>query len=343
MDTYVVPLDHYGMADIEHVGGKNASLGEMIKNLSTLGVRVPGGFATTAQAYRDFLQQKETGQKPLADRIASAVANLDVENIDELEQAGQKIRGWIKEQALPERLRQETEAAWHGMQTAHGAQLSVAVRSSATAEDLPDASFAGQQETFLNIRSLDQLLTSIRDVYASLYNDRAIAYRVHQGFKHSDVALSVGVQHMVRSDLACSGVMFTLDTESGFREMVLITASYGLGEAIVQGAVNPDEFYVYKPALRAGKRALLRKNLGGKAIKMVFGKGGSTADTVETIDVDPSDSMQFSLTDEDAETLARYALTVEARDVFRRAQDGLSVGMCAIGCCEHRVPEYVPG
>ncbi len=311
MDTYVVPLDHFGMADIEHVGGKNASLGEMIKNLSTLGVRVPGGFATTAQAYRDFLQQKGTGQEPLADRIASVVANLDVENIDELEQAGQKIRGWIKEQALPERLRQEIEAAWHGMQTAHGAQLSVAVRSSATAEDLPEASFAGQQETFLNIRSLDQLLTSLHDVYASLYNDRAIAYRVHQGFKHSDVALSVGVQHMVRSDLACSGVMFTLDTESGFREMVLITASYGLGESIVQGAVNPDEFYVYKPALRAGKRALLRKNLGGKAIKMVFGKGGSTADTIETIDVDPADSMQFSLTDEDAETLARYALIVE--------------------------------
>ena len=311
MDTYVVPLDHFGMADIEHVGGKNASLGEMIKNLSTLGIRVPGGFATTAQAYRDFLQQKGTGQEPLADRIASVVANLDVENIDELEQAGQKIRGWIKEQALPARLRQEIEAAWQSMQTAHSADLSVAVRSSATAEDLPDASFAGQQETFLNIRSRDQLLTSIHDVYASLYNDRAIAYRVHQGFKHSDVALSVGVQHMVRSDLACSGVMFTLDTESGFREMVLITASYGLGESIVQGAVNPDEFYVYKPALRAGKRALLRKNLGGKAIKMVFGEGGSTADTVETIDVDPADSMQFSLTDEDAETLARYALIVE--------------------------------
>ena len=330
MDTYVVPLDHFGMADIEHVGGKNASLGEMIKNLSTLGVRVPGGFATTVQAYRDFLQQQGAGQKPLADRIASAVANLDVENIDELEQAGQKIRGWIKEQALSERLRQEIEAAWHGMQTAHGAKLSVAVRSSATAEDLPDASFAGQQETFLNIRSLDQLLTSIRDVYASLYNDRAIAYRVHQGFKHSDVALSVGVQHMVRSDLACSGVMFTLDTESGFREMVLITASYGLGESIVQGAVNPDEFYVYKPALRAGKRALLRKNLGGKAIKMVFGKGGSTADTVETIDVDPADSMQFSLTDEEAETLARYALTVEEHYGFpmdiewaKDGQDGL--------------------
>jgi len=310
LEAYVVPLNQVGMADVEHVGGKNASLGEMIRNLGTLGVRVPGGFATTAQAYRDFLQQTGTEQRPLADRIKSALANLDVEDIDALEQTGHKIRGWIKEQEIPDRLRHEIEAGWQTMQAGHDAELNVAVRSSATAEDLPDASFAGQQETFLNISGLEQLLTSIHEVYASLYNDRAIAYRVHQGFKHEDVALSVGIQHMVRSDLACSGVLFTLDTESGFRDMVLITASYGLGESIVQGAVNPDEFYVYKPALRAGKRALLRKNLGGKAVKMVY--SDATADkTVEMVDVDPADSMQFSLTDEDAETLARYALIVE--------------------------------
>ena len=304
LEAYVVPLNQVGMTDVEHVGGKNASLGEMIRNLGTLGVRVPGGFATTAQAYRDFLQQTGTEQLPLADRIKSALANLDVEDIDALEQTGHKIRGWIKEQEFPDRLCQEIEAGWQTMQAEHDAELNVAVRSSATAEDLPDASFAGQQETFLNISGLEQLLTSVHEVYASLYNDRAISYRVHQGFNHDDVALSVGVQHMVRSDLACSGVMFTLDTESGFRDMVLITASYGLGESIVQGAVNPDEFYVYKPALRAGKRALLRKNLGGKAVKMVYSDGVADK-TVEMVDVDPADSMQFSLTDEDAETLAR--------------------------------------
>jgi pyruvate,water dikinase len=268
--AYVVPLHQFGMADIAHVGGKNASLGEMIKNLSALGVRVPGGFATTTQAYRDFLQQTGNERLPLGERIQSALIDLDVENIDALERAGHQIRGWIKAQAFPARLQQEIEAAWQAMQAEHPAELNVAVRSSATAEDLPGASFAGQQETFLNICGLDQLLTSVRNVYASLYNDRAIAYRVHQGFKHADVALSVGVQHMVRSDLACSGVMFTLDTESGFRDMVLITASYGLGESVVQGAVNPDEFYAYKPALRAGKRALLRKNLGDKAVKMIY-------------------------------------------------------------------------
>jgi len=309
--AYVVPLHQFGMADIAHVGGKNASLGEMIKNLSALGVRVPGGFATTTQAYRDFLQQSGSDQLTLAARVKAALVDLDVEDIDALERAGQQIRGWIKAQAFPTRLQQEIEAAWRAMQAGHPAELNVAVRSSATAEDLPGASFAGQQETFLNICGLDQLLTSVRNVYASLYNDRAIAYRVHQGFNHADVALSVGVQHMVRSDLACSGVMFTLDTESGFRDMVLITASYGLGESVVQGAVNPDEFYAYKPALRAGKRALLRKNLGDKAVKMIYADAPSAAKTVTMVDVDPADSMQFSLTDEEAETLARYALTVE--------------------------------
>jgi pyruvate,water dikinase len=274
-------------------------------------VRVPGGFATTTQAYRDFLQQTGNERLPLGERIQSALIDLDVENIDALERAGHQIRGWIKAQAFPARLQQEIEAAWQAMQAEHPAELNVAVRSSATAEDLPGASFAGQQETFLNICGLDQLLTSVRNVYASLYNDRAIAYRVHQGFKHADVALSVGVQHMVRSDLACSGVMFTLDTESGFRDMVLITASYGLGESVVQGAVNPDEFYAYKPALRAGKRALLRKNLGDKAVKMIYADAPSAAKTVTMVDVDPADSMRFSLTDEEAETLARYALTVE--------------------------------
>jgi pyruvate,water dikinase len=294
------------MNDVDRVGGKNASLGEMISNLTRLGIEVPDGFATTAQAYRDFLKQNDLGN-----RISSALAALDVDNIDELTKTGGQIRGWIANEPLPPRLLGEVEAAWKTMQADHSGELAVAVRSSATAEDLPEASFAGQQETFLNIRGLDRLLDAIQDVFASLYNDRAIAYRVHQGFDHDQVALSVGVQHMVRSDLASSGVMFTLDTESGFREMVLITSAYGLGETIVQGAVNPDEFYVYKPALRQGNRSILRKNLGSKEVKMIYGNPANSDDTVITVDVDPADSRRFSLEDEDIEALARCALIVE--------------------------------
>jgi pyruvate,water dikinase len=306
LEVYVTPLSELGMDDVDVVGGKNASLGEMIGNLAQLGIRVPGGFATTAQAYRDFLN--ENG---LADQINEALATLDVDDVDQLAKTGAQIRQWISEATLPDRLHTEIADAWQKMEADHGGELSVAVRSSATAEDLPEASFAGQQETFLNVRGFDRLMQAIHDVYASLYNDRAIAYRVHQDFDHDQVALSVGIQQMVRSDLASSGVMFTLDTESGFRDMVFITASYGLGEMVVQGAVNPDEIYVYKPALRANKRAILRKKLGSKAIKMVYDDDNESGPSVKTVDVDPGDSLAYTLTDEDAETLARYALIVE--------------------------------
>jgi pyruvate,water dikinase len=306
LEAYVVQLQSVGMNDVDRVGGKNASLGEMISNLSQLGIQVPGGFATTAQAYRDFLAQNDLGN-----RISSVLAVLDIDNLDELAKTGDQIRTWIAAEPLPRQLRADIELAWKKMETTRGDELSVAVRSSATAEDLPEASFAGQQETFLNISGLDHLLSSVKKVYASLYNDRAIAYRVHQGFSHEQVALSVGVQHMVRSDLASSGVMFTLDTESGFREMVLITSAYGLGETIVQGAVNPDEFYVYKPALRSGRRSILRKNIGSKEIKMVYGDAEDSGNTVSTVDVDPADSMRFSLEDHEVEILARYALIIE--------------------------------
>ena len=306
MEQHVIPLDRLGINDIETVGGKNASLGEMITNLSQAGVMVPGGFATTAAAYRQFLQHEG-----LADRIEDVLKDLNVDNLAQLASAGQQIRQWLLESPLPDELRSQIEVAWAEMSADQGDDFSVAVRSSATAEDLPDASFAGQQETMLNVRGLDQLLTSVRQVFASLYTDRAIAYRIHQGYDHKDVALSVGVQRMVRSDLAASGVMFTLDTESGFRDLVFITASWGLGECVVQGAVNPDEFYVYKPALHDGKRAIIRRNLGSKAIKMVYDEDPSSADFVKTADVDEEDSNRFCLTDEDAETLAHYALSVE--------------------------------
>ena len=263
MQPYVIKLEELGMNDVEIVGGKNASLGEMISNLSNLGVTVPGGFATTSEAYRDFL-----GHKGLDKRIAGALENLDVDNIDALTNAGSNIRKWIMDTPLPDRLMDQVRSAWEEM--SGGQNITVAVRSSATAEDLPDASFAGQQETFLNINGLDNVVEAMHKVFASLFNDRAIAYRVHQGFDHKLVALSAGVQTMVRSDIGSSGVLFTLDTETGFRDAVFITSSYGLGETVVQGAVNPDEFYVHKPAVLAGKLAILRKNLGGKAIKMVY-------------------------------------------------------------------------
>ena len=304
MEPYVIKLNELGMQDIETVGGKNASLGEMISNLGSLGVDVPGGFATTSAAYREFL--KTDG---LDERIRKTLQDLDVDDIAALKEAGQSIRDWIMTTKLPERLMADIRASWDDMSA--GKDIAVAVRSSATAEDLPDASFAGQQETFLNVRGIDHLIVALHEVFASLFNDRAIAYRVHQGFDHSLVALSVGVQYMVRSDIGAAGVVFTLDTESGFRDAVFITSSYGLGETVVQGAVNPDEFYVYKPALKNDKFAILRKNLGSKAIKMIYSDDPRPGKTVETVDVDPLDSMRFSLSDADITQLATTAVTIE--------------------------------
>lgn len=304
MGSYVIKLEKLGMDDVEIVGGKNASLGEMIKNLGGLGVQVPGGFATTSAAYREFLKTNQLG-----DRINATLNDLDVDNIDALNKAGASIRSWIMGTQLPERLMQEIRAAWDEMSA--GRDIAVAVRSSATAEDLPDASFAGQQETFLNVRGFDNLIEALHQVFASLFNDRAIAYRVHQGFDHSQVALSVGVQYMVRSDIGAAGVVFTLDTESGFRDAVFITSSYGLGETVVQGAVNPDEFYVYKPALENGRYPILRKNLGSKLIKMIYSENQQPGKTVDTVDVDASESRRFSLTDAEITELARTAVAIE--------------------------------
>lgn len=304
MEPYVIELEKLGMEDIELVGGKNASLGEMIGKLGKLGVSVPGGFATTAAAYREFLSNNGLDR-----RIRDKLAALDVDDIPALADAGRSIRAWVAETPLPDRLMRDIETAWKKM--SNGNDIRVAVRSSATAEDLPDASFAGQQETFLNVRGMDHLVSALHQVFASLFNDRAIAYRVHQGFDHSVVALSVGVQHMVRSDIGAAGVMFTLDTESGFRDAVFITSSYGLGETVVQGAVNPDEFYVYKPALESGKFPILRKNLGSKAIKMVFSDDPLPGKTVDTVDVDESESLTFSLTNTEIIELAHTAVTIE--------------------------------
>ena len=292
------------MGDVDRVGGKNASLGEMIANLAAAGVTVPGGFATTAQAYRDFLRHEG-----LADRINQRLGALDVDDIKDLTAAGSEIRQWIMDTPLPPQLREDIAAAWDEM--TGGEDIAVAVRSSATAEDLPDASFAGQQETFLNVQGLDRLIEAIHKVFASLFNDRAIAYRVHHGFDHSLVALSAGIQHMVRSDVGTSGVMFTLDTESGFRGAVFITASYGLGETVVQGAVNPDEFYVYKKALKEGHDPILRRSLGSKAIKMIYSDNPAPGHTVETVDVDEAESQRFCLSDEDVIELAKQAVTIE--------------------------------
>ena len=312
MEPYVIRLDQLGMNDVETVGGKNASLGEMISNLGNLGVDVPGGFATTAAAYRDFL--KTDG---LDERIHTLLADLDVDDIDALTAAGKSIRDWIVSTALPQRLMDEIATAWDEM--AGGRDIAVAVRSSATAEDLPDASFAGQQETFLNVRGIDNLVEALHQVFASLFNDRAIAYRVHQGFDHSLVALSVGVQYMVRSDIGASGVIFTLDTETGFRDAVFITSSWGLGETVVQGAVNPDEFYVYKPALDSGHHPILRRNLGSKAIKMIFSEDPTPGKTVDTVDVEETDSRRFSLSDEDIISLAKTAVIIEKH--YQRPMD----------------------
>jgi len=303
LNTYVIPFERLGMHDVETVGGKNASLGEMIGSLANLGVHVPGGFATTAQAYRDFLKQGG-----LDDRIRQELAPLNVDDVSALAATGARIRGWIMSTPFPPDLQKAVSDELRRM--SNGKEISVAVRSSATAEDLPEASFAGQQETFLNVRGEANVLKAMHEVFASLFNDRAISYRVHQNFDHNAVALSAGVQHMVRSDLGASGVMFTLDTDSGFRDVVFITASYGLGETVVQGAVNPDEFYVYKNSLRAGKYPILRRNLGGKAIKMIYAPAGSS-ERVQTIEVPQADRMRFCLNDEDILTLSRQALTIE--------------------------------
>ncbi len=303
MSEYILPLNALGMNDLDRVGGKNASLGEMISHLSELGVSVPGGFATTADAFRDFLQQ--TG---LAERIASTLQRLDVEDVKTLAETGEKIRQWVLDTPFQPALEQAIREAYAELAAESGEpEPSVAVRSSATAEDLPDASFAGQQETFLNVRGIENVLEKVHEVFASLYNDRAIAYRVHQGFDHGDVALSAGIQKMVRSDKAASGVMFTLDTESGFDDVVFITSSYGLGEMVVQGAVNPDEFYVYKPALRQKRPAVLRRNLGSKAIEMVYAEDGG----VVTQPVAEERRRLFSINDEEIGELARQALVIE--------------------------------
>ncbi|MGP4969589.1 phosphoenolpyruvate synthase [Psychrobacter aquimaris] len=300
----VINLDQLGKDDIEMVGGKNASLGEMISHLSDLGVSVPGGFATTSNAFNRFLT--ETG---LLDKINSELKTLDVNDVNKLAATGKKIRTWIIEQELPSDLEQEVRQSFETM--SGGEDIAVAVRSSATAEDLPDASFAGQQETFLNIRGIDNVLIAIKEVFASLYNDRAISYRVHKGFEHEGVALSAAVQRMVRSETGAAGVMFTLDTESGFDQVVFITSSYGLGEMVVQGAVNPDEFYISKQLLANGKPAVIRRNLGSKHKKMIYGDEGSTTKSVKTVDVEKQDRMQFSLSTEELISLAKQAVTIE--------------------------------
>ncbi|MRD71706.1 phosphoenolpyruvate synthase [Rhodocyclus tenuis] len=306
MNEYVISFDQLRMSDVDRVGGKNASLGEMISQLAHSGVRVPGGFATTAQAYRDFL-----AHEGLATRIEAALASLDVDNVNALLDCGAKIRQWIVDTPFPPALDAAIREHYDALVADSGEGVTFAVRSSATAEDLPDASFAGQQETFLNIEGLGNILHAMKEVFASLYNDRAIAYRVHKGFAHADVALSAGVQRMVRSDTGAAGVMFTLDTESGFRDAVFITSSYGLGETIVQGAVNPDEFYVHKPMLAAGKHAVIRRNLGSKLIQMVFTPEKVAGRSTQTIDVPEADRHRFSISDAEVEELARYAVIIE--------------------------------
>ena len=307
MSQYVIWFENLRMSDVESVGGKNASLGEMISQLTEKGVRVPGGFATTAEAFRAFL-----AHDGLNERISNALAALDVDDVTELARVGKEVRQWILETPFPEQLNQEIETAWNKMVADAGSEdISVAVRSSATAEDLPDASFAGQQETYLNIKGLDNVKEAMHHVFASLYNDRAISYRVHKGFEHDVVALSAGVQRMVRSDSGAAGVMFSIDTESGFEDVVFITSSYGLGETVVQGAVNPDEFYVHKPTLRAGKPAVLRKTMGSKLIKMTFTDSAQAGKSVQTVDVPVADRKKFSISNEEITELAKYALIIE--------------------------------
>jgi pyruvate,water dikinase len=303
--TRVIDFTQLRSTDVDSVGGKNSSLGEMISQLASAGVRVPDGFATTAAAYREFL-----AQSGLKDRIAERLAKLDADDVRQLAVAGKEIRGWIVDTPLTLDFEADVRASFERLAGADARTASFAVRSSATAEDLPDASFAGQQETFLNVVGIDDVLHTIKEVFASLYNDRAISYRVHKGYAETEVALSAGVQRMVRSDSGAAGVMFTIDTESGFEDVVFITSSYGLGETVVQGAVNPDEFYVHKPMLAAGKNALIRRQIGSKLIKMEFARPGSK-ERVKTIDVPVADRNRYSLTDEEVLELGRYAVIIE--------------------------------
>ena len=305
MSSHVIWFNQLGVNDINSVGGKNASLGEMISQLSGLGIKVPDGFATTADAFRQFLAQQNLDEK-----IRQRLHDLDTEDVGELVEAGAEIRRWIIDTPFPDDLQTAVSEAYERLQ-ADNTALTVAVRSSATAEDLPDASFAGQQETYLNVSGLDNVLTAIKHVFASLYNDRAISYRVHQNFDHESVALSAGIQRMVRSDVGTSGVMFTLDTESGFRDAVFITSAYGLGETMVQGSVNPDEFYVYKPALLQDKPAILNRTLGSKLIKMIYSDETRHGGSVTTVDTSEQDRRKFSLDDEQVTELARHAVTIE--------------------------------
>ena len=302
----VIWFKELGMGDVEHVGGKNASLGEMIQHLSKAGVSVPNGFATTADAYREFLSYEG-----LADKINAKLDGLDTDDVEALAKTGKAIREAVMQAPFPADLEGQIREFYEALQAEGGGEITVAVRSSATAEDLPDASFAGQQETFLNIVGINNVMAAIKEVFASLFNDRAIAYRVHHGFEHAQVALSAGIQRMVRSDIGASGVMFTMDTESGFRDAVFVTASYGLGEAVVQGAVNPDEFYVYKKALAENRPAVLRRNLGEKAKKMVYTQDKSVGKTVEFTEVDSAERIRFCLSDEEVLELARHAVIIE--------------------------------
>lgn len=303
----VIPFENLRMADVEVVGGKNASLGEMISQLARTGVKVPSGFATTATAFRDFLSHNR-----LTERINERLATLNTDDVKALAQAGAEIRGWVCEAVFPPALEQAIRTHYARLTDGAPEGISFAVRSSATAEDLPDASFAGQQETVLNVVGIDAILKHIREVFASLYNDRAISYRVHKGFAHEGIALSAGIQRMCRSDLGASGVMFTIDTESGFQDVVFITSAWGLGETVVQGAVNPDEFYVHKPMLKAGKYPIINRHLGSKLIRMEFADAGPEGRTVRTVDTPAEQRARFSITDEDVLELARYATIIEA-------------------------------
>jgi len=303
---YVIPFNQLRNSDVQQVGGKNASLGEMLSQLSAGGIRVPDGFATTAEAFRELLRANG-----LTERIAKRLQHLDIEDVAALEAAGRQIRGWVEESALPPALDRQIREHYQRLTSESGAGATFAVRSSATAEDLPEASFAGQQETFLNVAGIDAVLASVRKVFASLYNDRAIAYRVHHGYAHADVALSAGIQRMVRSDLGAAGVMFTIDTESGFRDVVLITSSFGLGETVVQGSVNPDEFYVHKPMLAAGKFPIVRRSLGSKLVKLQFEDKLGSGRSVRQVDVADDERHRFSLSDEDVIELARIAVSIE--------------------------------
>lgn len=306
--------DGLGMNDVDRVGGKNASLGEMISNLSNLGVSVPNGFATTADAFRSFMSQSG-----LHDKIQAELNALDVEDVDALAITGKKVRQWVMETPFQTELENAIHKAYLKLKGDASDEFAVAVRSSATAEDLPDASFAGQQETFLNVRGWENVKLALKEVFASLFNDRAISYRVHQGFAHDDVALSAGIQKMIRSDLSSSGVMFTIDTESGFPDVVFITGAYGLGETVVQGAVNPDEFYVHKPSLDAGNKAIIRKNIGGKAIKMIYTDDTGHGKSVETVEVAMAERQKYCITNDEVEELAKQAMIIEKH--YQRPMD----------------------